>query len=62
MQRVAVTRLREHVALDWAAARMGTGVDGRPATEGAWRAKWGRLAKANGSEVKVVLGVEQRES
>ena len=50
------------MALDWAAARMGTGKDGRPVTEGAWRAKWGRIAKANGSEVKVVLGVEQRES
>lgn len=53
MQRAAYTRLQRHVTLDWRAVRGGSTDGWRPVTEASWRQRWGRIAIAKGSEVKM---------
>ena len=53
MQRIAETRLQRHVALDWKGVQMKEKCIGRPHGRGEWRQWWGRIAAADGSEVRM---------
>ena len=53
MQRIAETRLQRHVALDWQGVQMKEQCVGRPRSQSEWRQWWGRIATANGAEVRM---------